>query len=167
MKAKDAIKAQFGLFYRTAKGNLDGVTAEHAVSQPERGGNCTNWIVGHIVRAQNGVMGLLDEAPVWESEQLERAHDTPITSADEAIDWETMVGKLLGSEARLMSAFDALDDERLDDGGFTDPFGNEVTRGEFLNLLAFHQTYHAGQIGLSRRVAGRPGVIGAQKPEAA
>ncbi len=161
MKAKDAIKAQFALFYRTAKGNLGGVSAADSVVQPERGGNCTNWIVGHLVRAQNGVMGLLDEAPVWTSDQLERAHDTPITSADEAIDWETMVDKLLGSEERLMSAFDALDEARLDDEGFTDPFGNETTRGEFLNLLAFHQTYHAGQLGLSRRVAGLPGVIGA------
>ena len=106
MKAKDALKAQFGLFYRTVKGNLGGVTAEHSVSQPERGGNCTNWIVGHLVRAQNGVMGLVDEAPVWESEQLERAHDAPITSAAEAIDWETMVGKPRDAEERLRSACD-------------------------------------------------------------
>ena len=45
----------------------------------------------------------------------------------------------------------------LDDEGFTDPFGNQVTRGEFLNLMAFHQCYHAGQLGLSRRLAGLPG----------
>jgi uncharacterized damage-inducible protein DinB len=143
------------------------VSAEDSIVQPERGGNCTNWIVGHLVRAQNGVMGLLDEAPVWESTQLERAHDTPIESPDQAIDWDVMVQKLLGSEERLMTAFEALDDERLDDQGFTDPFGNEVTRGEFLSILAFHQTYHAGQLGLSRRIAGLPGVIGAPQPQEA
>lgn len=162
MNAKQTIKRHFELFYRTARANLEGVTAAQSIVQPEPGGNCMNWIVGHLVGAQNGVMGLVDEAPVWESDELERAGSAPITSAEGAIDWETMVDRLLRSEERLLSAIDRLDDE-----GFTDPFGDEVTRGEFLNLMAFHQVYHAGQLGLARRIAGLPGVIGAPEPQAA
>lgn len=78
---------------------------------------------------------------------------------DQAIDWETMVARLTESEERFMAALDAMDEARLDDGGLTDPFGNETTRGELLNLLAVHQNYHAGQLGLVRRIAGLPGVI--------
>lgn len=167
MKAKDALKTQYHFFYLTTKGNLSGVTAEDSLVQPSPGGNCTNWILGHVVSAHNGVMGLLNETPVWESEQLERAGSDPITSADVAIDWDAMVSHLIGSEDRCLAAIDALTDEQLDEGGFTDPFGNEVTRGEFLNLMAVHQNYHAGQLGMSRRLAGLPGVIRQPEPQGA
>ncbi len=66
-----------------------------------------------------------------------------------------------------MAALDGLTDAQLDEGGFTDPFGNQVTRGEFLNLLAVHQNYHAGQLGLSRRLAGLEGAIRAPRPAVA
>jgi uncharacterized damage-inducible protein DinB len=159
MNAKDGLKTQYHFFYLTAKRNLEGLSAEDSVVQPSPGGNCANWILGHMVGAHNAVMGLVNQAPVWESEDLARAATEPITSAAEAIDWGTMVSKLLDSESRFMAGLDALSEEALDDEGFTDPFGNEVTRGEMLNLMAVHQNYHAGQLGLSRRLAGHPGAI--------
>jgi uncharacterized damage-inducible protein DinB len=159
MTGKDALRTQFQLFYLTANANLEGVSEEDSLVQPTPGGNCANWIVGHILGAHNGVARLLGESPVWESDQLERATTDPITSADEAIDWTTMVDALLRSEDRLLGALDALPAEDLDDPGFTDPFGNQTTRGGFLGLLAMHQNYHAGQLGMSRRLAGLPGAV--------
>lgn len=167
MNAKDALKTQYYFFYLTAKQNLEGIDAEASVRQPQPGGNCANWIVGHLVDVQNAVAGLVGEAPVWEHESLSELGDTPITGAGEALDWDAMVTGLLDSEDRVLAALDALSDEQLDEGGLTDPFGNEVTRGEFLNLLAVHQNYHAGQLGLSRRLVGLPGVIRAPQPAGA
>ena len=168
MKAKDVLKAQYYFFYLTAKGNLDGLSAEDSVKQPSPGGNCANWILGHLVSAQNGVMGLVGEEPVWDDERVRgEGPARPITSAEEALDWDAMVSGLVASEDRLMAALDGLTEEQLDEGGFTDPFGNEVTRGEFLSLLAFHQAYHAGQLGLSRRLAGLEGAIRAPRRETA
>jgi uncharacterized damage-inducible protein DinB len=159
MNVKDALRTQYHFFYLTTTGNLDGINSEDSLVQPSPGGNCMNWILGHLVGAHNVVMGLVNEAGVWESDELARAGDKPITSLDGAIDWETMVTKLLGSEERFMASLDALTEEQLDDEGFTDPFGNSVTRGELLNLMSVHQNYHAGQLGLSRRLAGHPGAI--------
>jgi len=159
MKVKDALRTQYHFFYLTTKGNLEGISAEDSLVQPSPGGNCANWILGHLLRAHNGVMGLVKEAPVWESEDLSRANTEPITSADQAIHWDTMVTNLVGSEDRLMAGLEALTEQQLDDEGFTDPFGNSVTRGELLNLMAVHQNYHAGQLGMSRRLAGYPGAI--------
>ena len=159
MTAKDALKVQYQFFYSTAKQNLEGMSADHALVQPEPAGNCANWILGHMVGAHNGVMGLANAEPVWESADLARAGSEPITSAAQAIDWDTMVSRLLGSEDRLISALDRLTDEQLDDGGFEDPFGDPITRGQFLNLMAVHQNYHAGQLGVVRRIAGLPGAI--------
>lgn len=33
------------------------------------------------------------------------------------------------------------------------------SRAELLNILAFHQAYHAGQLAICRRIAGLDGVI--------
>jgi len=159
MDGKDALKLQYGFFYRIAKANLDGITAAQSVEQPRPGGNCANWILGHVVGAHNHVMRLAKQEPVWEDPSLERASADPITSADEAIDWDTMVSRLLASESRLMAGLEALSEEDLDQGGFEDPFGNETSRGQLLNFLALHQNYHAGQLGMSRRLVGLDGAI--------
>lgn len=165
MNAKDALKLQYGFFYKIARSNLNGITAEDSVRQPTPEGNCANWILGHLVSAQNGVMQLVGEAPVWESEQLERAGSEPVSDASRAIDWDTMVDRFLASEGRFLAGLDRLTEDELDQGGFTDPFGEERTRGEMLNLMAVHQNYHAGQLGLSRRLMGLPGAI--RSPQAA
>lgn len=159
MKTNETLAHQFELFYRTMRGNLDGMTAAHSMVQPEAGGNCANWIVGHLTSVQNEVCAVLGQSPVWASDQLERAHDDPIVDPGEAIEWEPMVERLLGSEERVLAGLAALDDEALAEGGFPHPFGGTATRAQLLTLLAFHQSYHAGQLGLSRRLAGLPGVI--------
>ena len=38
-------------------------------------------------------------------------------------------------------------------------YGGTCSRAELLNLLAFHQTYHVGQLAISRRIAGLDGAI--------
>lgn len=167
MSAKDLLKAQYHFFYYTVKANLTDMGPEESLAQPSPGGNCANWILGHLLGAHNAAMGLVDEAPAWENPALAELGAGPITSADDAIDWETLVRRFVESEGRFMRALDGLDDARLDDEGFTDPFGNEVTRGELLNLLAVHGHYHAGQLGVVRRIAGLPGAIGDPQRRAA
>lgn len=160
MTGKDALKQQYGFFYLTVKRNLDGFGAEASLVQPSPGGNCGNWILAHMVLVHNAAMSLVNETPVWDHEALERARAEPVTASGEAFDWDTMVARLLDSESRFLGALDALAEGDLDEEGFTDPFGNATTRGGLLNLLAVHQSYHAGQLGLSRRLAGLPGAIG-------
>lgn len=167
MNPADAIKAQYMLAYRTIAMNTDGMSQEDSVRQPSPGGNCANWILGHIADAQNEVMKLLDEEPAWDSVTLKRTKN-PITGADQAIDWDVMRREFLSSEARCLAAIDRLDEEKLDEPGYPNPLGGEVTFGELLNFLAFHQIYHAGQLGLARRLAGLDGAIGnpAERAEA-
>jgi len=165
MDVKQALETQYGLMYRIVEGNLQGLSHEDSLKQPQPGGNCANWILGHMVGAQNTVMSLLNEEPVWDDASLERAGSEPITGAGEALDWSTMRDRFLASKERCMSGLARLSAADLDEGGFTDPFGEARTRGEFLNLMAVHQNYHAGQLGLSRRLAGHPGAIRAPQPQ--
>lgn len=159
MNGKDYIRQQYGFLYAVLKMHITGVTAEEAVRQPPTGGNCLNWLVAHLVNVQNSVMKLVGAEPVLEDEALNRDWDEPIRTAEEALDWDRLVAALLGSEERCLAAIDGLSKEFVDQGGFKDPFGTALTRGGLLTFLAGHQVYHAGQIGIVRRVIGLPGVI--------
>lgn len=158
MKQQESLSQHFGLMYQTAAANLNGMTQEHSLAQPPEGGNCANWILGHLTKVQNGLMSLIGEQPVWESEQLQRAGFDPITGSSNAIDWNTLRDQFLGSKERCLAAVSRLSDQALAES-VPHPFGGTCTRAELLNVLAFHQTYHVGQLALARRAAGLEGAI--------
>src|SRR5262245_48226703 len=79
MKSQQMIAHQFDLVYRMIADNVGGMTAEQSLAQPSPGGNCANWILGHLTNVQNTVMRLVGEEPVWESDQLSNAGWEPIT----------------------------------------------------------------------------------------
>ena len=158
MNVPQALAQQFGFVYGVIGRNLEGMTQHHSIAQPPQGGNCANWILGHVTNVQNGVMSLLGEAPVWQSEQLAHAGFEPIRSQTHAIDWDTMRSQFLASRERCIAAIAALPEQKLAET-VPHPFGGTCTRGELLTTLAFHQAYHAGQLGMCRRVAGLEGAI--------
>lgn len=158
MEATDAISTHYQLTYRTIAMNTEGMSHEDSIRQPSPGGNCANWILGHLIAVQNEVMKLLGEAPVWEDGALQRTA-RPITTPEEAIDWDVMRRQLMESEERCIAAIDRLAPEKLDEPGYPNPLGGELTFGGLLNFFAFHQVYHAGQIGMSRRLGGLDGAI--------
>lgn len=158
MSAQKSLAQHFGLMYQVTAANLEGMTQQHSLAQPSRGGNCANWILGHLTNVHNGLMQLLGEKPVWESEQLQRASFDPIDAPDQAIDWSTLRERFLESRERCLAAISRLSDDQLAET-VPHPFGGTCSREELLNVLAFHQTYHAGQLAMARRAAGLEGVI--------
>jgi uncharacterized damage-inducible protein DinB len=158
MNVQEATSQHFRLMYQTAAANLEGMTHEQSVLQPSPGGNCANWILGHLTNVQNGVMRLVGEKPVWESGDLAKAGDDPITGPTNSIHWDTLRDRFLGSRERCLTAVSALSDTALAET-VPHPFGGTCSRAELLNTLAFHQSYHTGQLALSRRIAGLEGAI--------
>ncbi len=158
MNTQEAAAQHFRFMYQTAAANLEGMTHEQSLLQPSPGGNCANWILGHLTNVQNGVMHLLGEKPVWESGDLAKAGEDPITGPTNAIHWDTLRDRFLGSRDRCLAAVSALSDGALAES-VPHPFGGACSRAELLHLLAFHQTYHTGQLAMSRRTAGLEGAI--------
>ena len=158
MKTQQSIAHQFGLVYRMIEVNVESMTAGQSLAQPAPGGNCANWIVGHLTNLQNNVMRLIGEAPVWESDQLARAGWEPITGQGQAITWDTLRDRILGSRDRCVAAITRLSDQQMQEQ-VPHPFGGTASRAELLSLLAFHQAYHSGQLGLTRRIAGLEGAV--------
>jgi uncharacterized damage-inducible protein DinB len=158
MKTQKLLAQQFGMMYHVTGMNVGDMTQEQSLSQPSPGGNCANWILGHLTDVQNAAMNLVGENPVWDSEELKRASYDPITGPARAIDWETMRSRFLESRERCLAAIQNLEDERLGDN-VPHPFGGQTSRAELLAMLAQHQMYHAGQLAMARRTAGLEGVV--------
>ena len=106
------------------------------------------------MNVQNAVMSIIGAPPVWESEQLDRARfDHPIREPGDAIDWNSLVERFNASRDACLAALASLSDDALAEK-MPDPFGNDSTRAGMLGVLAVHQCYHAGQLGMARRAAG-------------
>jgi uncharacterized damage-inducible protein DinB len=69
-----------------------------------------------------------------------------------------MRNRFLESRERCVAAVQNLEDARLADM-VPHPFGGQTSRAELLALLAQHQMYHAGQLGIVRRIAGLEGAV--------
>jgi uncharacterized damage-inducible protein DinB len=158
MTNQEMLARHLELVYAMVGRNVEGMTHDQSLARPVAGGNCANWILGHLVNVHNRLMQVLGEEPVWESAELARAGFDPIESPERAIEWDTLRDRFLGSQERCLAAVRALTDDAMADE-LPAPFGGATSRAGLLVVLAFHQTYHAGQLGLARRFAGLPGVI--------
>ena len=135
--------------------NLEGITPEQCFHQPHPGGNCINWVLGHIVATRNPIMKLIGEEPLWDEKaaaRYKRGSD-PVTNPGDTIALEKMLADLRASQDKITARLGQMSaselEEELDDG----------SRYEQLAVLQFHEAYHAGQLGTLRRLAGQPGAI--------
>jgi uncharacterized damage-inducible protein DinB len=159
MNGRDMLVQQYNAIYQVIARNIDGLTHADSLTPAAGGGNTANWILGHLVNVQNSVMEIIGAPPVWESEQLERARfDHPIRDGADAIDWETLVERFNASRDACLAALASLTDESLVDQ-MPDAFGRHSTRAGVLGGLVVHQCYHAGQLGMVRRAAGKKAAI--------
>ena len=149
--------------YGAINRNLDGVTQEESLFIPEPAGNCINWVVGHIVAARNTVLTLAGGSPVLTGDGAAhyRRGSDPIHAGDKVLDLGTLRGLLADSQQQLIPALAAISDETLALPVPVDlrrpPLTGSIEAA--LTRLAYHEGYHNGQIGLLRRLAGKPGAI--------
>ncbi len=155
---RDLLRDQFGAVYGATAMNVKGMTHEDSLALPGESGNCANWILSHLTYVQNAVMALLDDPPVWECGRLAGPRSEPIRTPEEALGWEELRDRFLGSRDRCLEAIGRLADDALADR-VPHPLGGDTTRAGALGFLALHQAYHVGQLGIARRVAGLEGAI--------
>ena len=137
------------------KVNTEGMTQEDSLLQPHPGGNCLNWILGHIVVSRNLILDLLDESPIWNEHEADhyKRYSKPIKDGENAHSFEKILADFYRSQKQISSA---LGKKKQED--FAKKV-DEETVGEKLASLYFHETYHVGQTGLLRRIAGKEGAI--------
>jgi uncharacterized damage-inducible protein DinB len=132
-----------------------GISHDESCRAPEGGGNSLNWVLGHIAASRNDIHALIGAPPAWgdgtaapylrgRSGVTGGAHARPVSEILELLDRSTETIK-----ARLVEMPPANFERELEKG----------TVGERLAFLQFHESYHAGQVGLLRRLLGKEGVI--------
>lgn len=135
--------------------NARDLTHEESLLGPNPGGNCANWVLGHIVQNRGAVLELLGEQPVWSPSdgELYKRGSAPIAGGATPKPFPEILEALDRSQERLLAGLSRMRDSDL---GSADTKGSLVAK---LAGLQFHEAYHAGQLGLLRRIAGKKGAI--------
>ncbi len=142
--------------------NTEGLSEEESLIQPQPEGNCMNWVVGHLLRVYESVLPALGQEPVLEPGGFDRYKrgSHPVKSADEAMELAALMAAWDEAARRVDAGLAELTVERLDEKAPFSPGNNpNETVRTLLTTVLFHQAYHAGQTGLLRRIAGKPGAI--------
>lgn len=132
------------------------LTQADTLIQPQPGGNCMNWVLGHLLDNQITVLELLGgESSISQSELAAYRRESARLTADgpgvlpleQLLAHHSTIHELL--VARLGEIDEAAFAREIQHGDRT------VTLGWRLLFLNFHHTYHLGQLELLRQLAGR------------
>jgi len=148
--------------YGAINRNLQDLSNEDSLVSPEPDGNCLNWVLGHVVAARGTVLMLAGTPPVLTGEHLVAYRRGSHPEGTEGfVDLATLRGWLSDTQQQLIPALAALSEEDLNqlvpEEQRRPPLTGSI--GDALIRLHYHEGYHNGQIGLLRRLAGRPGAI--------
>ena len=143
--------------YMAITRNIEGLTHADSLIVPLVGGNCANWALGHVLHNRTYVLGMLHEQPLWAEADGEpyETGSKPLDPKD-ARPWDSLVQDLNATQERIRRGLDRLDPEELDLKHVEEA---KRPRGAQLHFMHFHESYHAGQIGLLRRMTGKAGAI--------
>lgn len=138
--------------------NLADLTHADSLAQATQGGSSIHWIVGHLLATRNATLRLLGESPIWSDEEAAAfARGTRAPGPGEArMPFDRMLADVRRSSEQIRAGLDRVRDEEL-----AAPLGQgkEGTVGDQLVGLLYHEGYHLGQVGILRRIAGRPAGI--------
>ena len=137
--------------------NLAAVSNQESLRPPQPGGNTMDWIVGHVVRTRNQALGLLGGTSLFDDAEFE-AYGAASTAAPLALDELKRRFDAIGPA--LDAALKRTSPQQLSMTAPFSPTGNpNETIGTLLASIAFHEAYHLGQTGLSRRLLGKRGAL--------
>lgn len=156
------LRHQVGMVHGVVRMNTAGITQQDSLAQPHPGGNCLNWVLGHLMWVYDSMLPLLGQEPVMPAGTLARyaRGSAPITDPAEALDVAELLAAWDTAAQRVDAGLAGVTAEKLDQPAPTSPSNNpDETVRTLLTTVLFHQAYHAGQTGVLRRVAGKPGAI--------
>ena len=155
----DTLVAQFAFVQWATAKNLDGMTHADTIVRPKDGGNDFNWVFGHMVAVRNALLPSLGAEPIADARLRDYVREsTEDTSA--RIPLDELRAAFDATHERLTAAILRADDETLGKKAPFSPGGDpNETVGTLLRKSVVHESYHAGQLGLLRHSAGKPGAI--------
>jgi uncharacterized damage-inducible protein DinB len=121
-------------------------------------GHSARWVFGHVASYRLKVlemMGLPAPPAPWAAAFARGTSDADVP---EDLDMAMVIRAFHEAQGRMAARWDALTPEDLARPlGRTLPDGSD-TLGGGIRFLAWHEAYHFGQLGVLRRLAGKPGL---------
>lgn len=142
--------------------NLEGLSDDDALRQPEPGGNCANWVAGHVVQSRGATVALLGQPCPFPADRYDRYQrgTPPVVHAAGTVPLSAMIADFAATAEPLTLGLAAVNSELLAaKAPFSPGNRDDETVGSLLVGLAFHESYHCGQLGVLRRLAGAKGAI--------
>lgn len=141
---------------------MDGIKQEESLIRPGREGNCLNWLMGHLLYGYDNILPALGQETVSKEGSFNRyGRGTAGIEAAQALNMADLMAAWDEAEKRIEAGLEGITAERLDEPAPFSPSNNpKETMRSLLTTVFFHQSYHVGQAGLLRRIAGKPGAIG-------
>jgi len=135
---------------------VNGLTNADSLLQPQPGGNCLNWVMGHMLTNQVEIITALGGTPPFDPLIIDRYQrdSEPIRGEGEGVlSLNTLVSLHDQTHTVLIELLSTMGEE---------DFSQEITIGERTTTLGwrvfflhFHYTYHLGQLEYLRQLAGK------------
>ena len=158
----EILKRQTRAIHGALRRNVEGFTQQDSLKQPEPGGNCLNWVVGHLLCVYDQVLPGIGQQPVLGAVALKRYErgSSELHDAGEALPLADLLAAWDEAAKRVEAGLGMLTAEKMDGPAPFSPSNNpNETVRSLLATVFFHQAYHTGQTGLLRRMAGKEGAI--------
>jgi len=133
-----------------------GLSHADSLIQPQPGGNCLNWVMGHLVNNLLIILNILEVPHPPEVPDLKRYGygSDPVTGeAPDILPFQDLVDSY-----GLLSNMICVRLEGMAEAQFTEEiehFMGRVTRSWAAFFFFFHNTYHLGQLEQLRNLAGK------------
>jgi uncharacterized damage-inducible protein DinB len=132
------------------------LTHEDSLIQPPFGGNCLNWVLGHIAENRDHILELLGEPPQIGAlgARYKRGSERMTAPDDSTLRLEEILAWLDRAQEHIAMALGRMDEAVLARETTTSN-NRTATIGQRVFFLYFHETYHVGQTELFRQLAGK------------
>ena len=156
---KEILLQNFGFTHGILNKNVEGVSHEESLRPATENASCINWLVGHVLRSRNGAHALVGLSPAIDEQEVARYKQgaEPIDGPGEGVvALEKLVAAFNASQDVLSARLEKMTEEELSAAcsHVLQP-GQQSKVGVQLALLNFHESYHVGQTGILRRLAGK------------
>lgn len=160
---KERLVEQFELVTSLTMRNLDGVDHELSLRSTPDTGKPIYWVLGHLTATFDVLLPSLGRERVAEPGTLEpfRRGSQPMSAEEAPLPFLELVELFQRAAARFREGLRQLPEERYDEKAPFSPREREdETLLSLLFLIAAHQAYHCGQLGILRRACGLGPAIG-------
>lgn len=152
MITKEDFKIMFETWQWVVEVQTEGLSQKDLMLQPQPGGNCMLWVLGHMVQSIKDIamtIGATEPAGYEAYERFKRTSE-PLLEDEPGLPDLAKIREDFTALSKL--AAETLENQA--DSYFSEP-GWNGTKGATILFFSFHLSYHAGQLEYLRNLAGK------------